>query len=102
MPDRSLAGRPRREVKQTFYLYEGDYREVASLQGFGRIKTVLTVHLPAVKEGDLVVIHGRPAALGGEMEVLAFKDLEVRDGKRTALAVLLERDSETKEVGRGE
>ena len=103
-PPSPALGRRRKVVEQTFALNEGDVRHVDALTGFRRIFTAMCVHIPAIREGDLVMMREpRFRARGfGEARVLDVKQVQVRSGKRTVLALQLlgdgERDSESQDV----
>lgn len=91
------AGRKPKVVQQTFALYEEEVRLVEHLRGFRRVFMVLTTHLPAIRDNDIVVLHMPGKLISGEADVLDHTHIRVEGGHKTALALKL-RANESEEA----
>lgn len=80
-------GRKPEKVQQTFILHDGEVKKAGHLPAFRGVCMVLSAHLPAVRDGDLVVLDAPHSGLVGEATVLEHTHMEVRKGSKTALAL---------------
>lgn len=87
-------GRPRQVVQNTFALNEGEFRVLDHLTAFRKVCAVICDHMPAAKQGDLVMLRDRPQFMVGEAVILEVKHVETRGGRKTALALQLNEEEE--------
>ena len=78
-----------RPLPQTFVLYEHQVRVVDHLKAFRRIATILADHLPAVQDGDTVMMRVASQHMIGDAVVLSHTHVATASGQKTALAIQL-------------
>lgn len=89
-------------VQQTFRLYEEEVHLADKLTGFRRVCTILCVHLPAVQDGDVLLLEAPRQRLVGKAEVLEHTHKKMRKGDtKTALAIKLLEDVPEQEESNG-
>jgi hypothetical protein len=76
-------------LQNTFALGEGEVKVVDRLTAFRRFTTVITIHLPYIKEGDIVMLREPAEHMIGEASVLAVKQVRVKGYTKTALVLQL-------------
>jgi len=69
------AGRKRNVVQQTFALYDGEIRVADRMKGFRNVLMILCEHLPAMQDGDTVVLNVPSEHLMGEADVITHRHI---------------------------
>lgn len=101
VPGAATAGRKRKTVQQTFALYDGEIRVAARMKGFRNVLMVLCEHLPAMQDGDVVVLNVPSEHLVGEADVIEHRHIRRlgTSDQHTALVIHIRNDD--KEVDGG-
>jgi len=84
-------GRKRNVVQQTFALYDGEIRVADRMKGFRNVLMVLCEHLPAMQDGDTVVLNVPSEHLMGEADVITHRHIRPigKSEMHTALVIHL-------------